>query len=450
MSFLKESRPSLRVNPTNRYAKDLPVLQSTSRKLTCVFILASLASWGLVASSAAAAAELYADRIAAVVNGDVILVSDIEKNLNPVIRNFNNIGLNIIPPGKSPSHKEVLDELVVTRLLEQEAQRKGLKMDEAALEAAIDAIRNRNKLTKDQFALYLALNGLSYGDYRDIMKRRLTLERLIAMEVDRKVPLSEADAQRYFKENADKIEDEFKELLKKFSPPKQPEKEDKPDIPTHRKVWVGGKVRLYRITLKIPPNADNKTKKGIGEKAVRIYREAVTGADFAELAKKHSEDDLAKSGGDLGYMNYDGLVPQMQNIVQNMEKGRVSPPVGSAGALFIFYLADATGRQEKQTPIPEEERKHLLKQWEEAQRQRGDRPDRNGQAPAGPEEPSETSTGTKETPTKNLGILNPDEEKRYRKVRHKVYAVLRMEKRLARQKEWIDELKKNSIIETKL
>ncbi len=449
MSFSKKSRPSLFFNQMDPHAENLPVLQSAPWKLTCVFVLASLAAWGIIAPPASAA-ELYSDRIAAIVNGDVILVSDIAKNKNPLIRDFNNLGLNIVPPGKWPSDKEILDELVVARLLEQEAQRKGLKTDDSALEAVITSIRKRKNLTKDQLTLYLAVNGLNYGDYRDIMKRRLTLERLIAMEVDRKVPLSEADAQRYFKENADKIEDQFKELVKKFSAPKPPEKEDKPDVPTHRKVWVGGKVRVYRITLKIPPNADNKTKKGIGEKAVRIYREAVTGADFAELAKKYSEDDLAKSGGDLGYMNYDGLVPQMQTIVQSLEKGRVSPPVGSAGALFIFYLADAKGRQEKQIPISEEERKHMLKQWEEGQRKRGDQPDRDGQAPGDPEAPSESAAATKETPTKNLGILNPDEEKRYRKVRNKVYAVLRTEKRFARQKEWIDELKKNSIIETKL
>ena len=68
--------------------------------------------------------ELYSDRITAVVNGKVILESDIKFYKQPVVRSFTNLGLNIVPRGKDPTDREILDELIVYQLLLQEAQKK--------------------------------------------------------------------------------------------------------------------------------------------------------------------------------------------------------------------------------------------------------------------------------------------------------------------------------------
>ena len=51
---------------------------------------------------------------------------------------------------------------------------------------------------------------------------------------------------------------------------------------------------------------------------------------------------------------------------------------------------------------------------------------------------------------KDLGILSPEETKEYKEVREKVYVILRNRKTEARMKDWIQELKKNAIIEVKL
>ena len=101
------------------------------------------------------------------------------------------------------------------------------------------------------------------------------------------------------------------------------------------------------------------------EKARQIYREAMTGADFAKLAKKHSQDSLASKGGDLGVMDYKDMVPAMQKVVQRLKPSDVSPPLGTQDSLVMFYLVDGKGRKLQKVPIPKKLRKQLEKRWQE-------------------------------------------------------------------------------------
>jgi parvulin-like peptidyl-prolyl isomerase len=86
-------------------------------------------------------AATYSDRIAAIVNSDVILESDVKKQKQPLIRNLINLPLGIVPPGKWPTEREILDELVVIHLLEQEATKKGISLDDKAVDASIESIK---------------------------------------------------------------------------------------------------------------------------------------------------------------------------------------------------------------------------------------------------------------------------------------------------------------------
>ncbi len=405
-------------------------------------------------ASSAYGAEVYSDRIAAVVNGDVILESDIKKHKQPFMRNLTNLPLGVIPPGKWPTEREILDELVVIHLLEQEAAKKGVKVEDKGVDASVEGIKKRNNLTQDQFVLLLAANGLNYAEYRKIMKRQLTLTRLIATEVTQKVPLSEEDAQLYFKKNRGNIDELYKKMLESLTPSRPPQEEVKPQIPTHEEVYVGGKLRLRQITLKMP-DKNRKSAEKMMEKARQIYREAMTGADFGNLAKKYSQDPLASKGGDLGAMDYKDMVPAMQKVVQRLKPGDVSPPMGTQDSLIMFYLVDGKGRKLQKVPIPEKIRKQLEKRWQESQAQRqapGGQPSQKG-SDVGNEEDNPEKDGPEaptSKPKKASEVLTPAEEKEYIKVRGKVADLLRNETILTRMKEYIEELKKSSIIEVKL
>ena len=148
-------------------------------------------------------------------------------------------------------------------------------------------------------------------------------------------------------------------------------------------------------------------------------------------------------------MNYKDLMPELQKVVQRMKEGDVFQPLGGKDSVLIFYLAEAKNRQMKREPIPEKYRKQLEEQLKKSQGKR--------QAPPKVNPDSDTSMAgedatldAKSSSAKKSKILTPAEEKEYRKERSKVISILRTEKIQARLKEWIEELKKSSIIEVKI
>ncbi|MGC8658207.1 MAG: peptidylprolyl isomerase [Desulfomonilaceae bacterium] len=399
-------------------------------------------------------AATYSDRIAAIVNSDVILESEVKKQKQPLIRSLMNLPLGVVPPGKWPTEREILDELVVIHLLEQEAAKKGVTLDDKAVDASIESIKKRNNLSDEQFVLFLAANGLSYADYRKLMIRQFRLTKLIESEVTRKTPISEEDAEKYYKKHSSEINEEYQKLIDEMTPARPPEQSEKPNVPTEEQIFTGGKIRLRQITLKIAGEKKPKDVAKVMETAKKIFQAAQTGEDFGKLAKKYSQDTWAKSGGDLGYMDYKDMVPQLQKMVQHMKVGDLTPPLKSGNAVLMFYLDDAKNRKEKSIPIPERTRKELEKRWKKEYEKRQteqkakaaqQREQQNVKA-----ESSQNLTDSEAKQIKKLGILSPEEAKEYAKVRNKVFSILRSELTQARMKDWIDELKRNSIIEIKL
>jgi len=411
----------------------------------------------VVAVSGTAHSASYTDRIVAVVNGDVILDSDLKKHKQPFMRGMFSLPLGIIPPGKLPTEREILDELVVVQLLEQEAAKKGISVDDQGINASIDSIRKRNNLTQDQFVGSLAATGVNYSDYRNMMKRQIKLSRLISTEVMQKIALSEEDAQLYFKQNRDKIDEQFKKLLDSQNPGKQQEEEPKMEVPTHEEVYVGGTVRLQQIMLPIPKGAKKQEVENVRKTAKIVYEEAMSGADFGKLAQKYSKDAYAKKGGDLGSMNYNDMRPELQKIVQRMKPGLVMPPLMGPEGIMILYLADAKNRTSKKVPIPEKLRKEYEKQIQQVKKQRElekkkreEAEARAGKAEEEVDDLEDAASKKKSGSKDSREVLTPEELKEYKKVRKKVISIVRTDKIQTRIKEWIDELKKNSIIEVKL
>lgn len=401
-------------------------------------------------------AEPYSDRIAAIVNSDVILESDVKKAKQPFMRSLMNLPLGIVPPGKWPTEREILDELIVIHLLEQDAAKKGVNLDEKAVDSALESIKKRNNLSQEQFTIFLAANGMSYNDYRKVMMKQFKLTKLIESEVTRKTPITDEDAQKYFKKHRDEIDEQYKKLLESMNAPVQQPEQDKPNIPTHEEVQIGGKIRLRQITLKLPSDKKSKDVNKAMETAKQIYKEAQTGGDFSQLAKKYSQDPLSKNGGDLGVMDYKDMVPALQKMVQRMKPGDITPPLTSPQAIIMFYMEDAQGRQVKSVAIPEATRKAIEKRWQEEKEKRLAQQKARNKQDAEPPDPGDqghnknAGDGSGSLSAKPSGILNAEEENEYKKVRGKVLAIMRTDQIKSRMKEWIDALKKSSIIEVKM
>ena len=96
-------------------------------------------------------------------------------------------------------------------------------------------------------------------------------------------------------------------------------------------------VRASHILLK----TEGKDEAAVKAKAEEILKEAKAGADFAELAKKNSEDDSnAQNGGDLDYFGRGRMVPEFDTAAFTMEPGQISDLVKTQFGFHIIKLTD--------------------------------------------------------------------------------------------------------------
>ena len=105
-----------------------------------------------------------------------------------------------------------------------------------------------------------------------------------------------------------------------------------------------GQVRANHILLRVD---DEDTEEEVVERAADLATQARGGADFAELAREHSDDEgTAENGGDLGLFGRGRMVPEFEAAAFEMNKGDISHPVKSA---FGYHVIQVTEKQEEIT-----------------------------------------------------------------------------------------------------
>ena len=78
------------------------------------------------------------------------------------------------------------------------------------------------------------------------------------------------------------------------------------------------------------------------ERLQRLRERIVQGADFAELARQHSEDASASRGGDLGWVAPGDTVPEFERVMNELKPNEISPPVQTP---FGWHLVQVVERR---------------------------------------------------------------------------------------------------------
>ena len=253
-------------------------------------------------------AELV-DRIVAVVNNDIILLSDLNQAMAT-------IGATLNAQGYSQSQKDqilkeqrgkILEQLIYDKLTDQQVQQYNIKIGDHEVDATIERIRNLNRMTNDDLRRRLESEGVPYEEYRKQIKEKMLQARLVNREVKSKIVITDEDIQAYY--NAHK--DEY---------------------------GVNTRYELRHILIKIPPPADADAKKDALGRINHIYDMLHKGESFEKLAREYSEAPSAERNGSLGVFDMTILSDQIKQALSGLEAKQFTKVVDTEQGYQIFYI----------------------------------------------------------------------------------------------------------------
>jgi hypothetical protein len=113
----------------------------------------------------------------------------------------------------------------------------------------------------------------------------------------------------------------------------------------------GPQVRARHILLKVAADAAPAARQAVRARAEQLQVQAAGGADFAALARQHSEDTSKEQGGDLGFFGRGQMVPTFEQAAFALQPGQVSKVVESPFGYHVIKV-----EERKTQPLPAEQR----------------------------------------------------------------------------------------------
>jgi peptidyl-prolyl cis-trans isomerase SurA len=258
--------------------------------------------------NSASAQNIPLDRIAAVVNSDVVMLSEVQNTARRLKKANPNMDNRVLL-------KEALDQLIMTRLQLQKAKESGIKIDDTIVNEAVQSIAKQNKLNLEQFRVALAKEGMDYKTFRENIREKLSLDALRKRQQGRRDMITEQEVD-------DLIKSESHTLAKNVQ------------------------YQLQDILVEAPNGSSVAQFNAAYNKANQLRQKLLSKQQFlaSPLLKKYQA-----SGKDLGWQTINTLSPAYVRTLSLMQVGEISPLVRDPKGLHIFKLVDKKGGQRQVT-----------------------------------------------------------------------------------------------------
>ena len=276
-----------------------------------------LAGFGAFLLAAGAYAQTQPDskavlveEIVARVNNQIITLSDYEKAAQglaeEVRQDCQNCTQDQLQAQMKERQKNLLRDMIDQQLLIERAKDMGIDV-ETDLVKRLDEVRKENGLaTMDDLEKAVEKQGIVWEDYKQQMKNGLLTQKVIQQEVGGRMDIGPDEIKKYY--DAHKQD---------FNSPEQ--------------------VDLSEIFL----NTDGKTPEEVAAvktKADDLHKQLVNGADFAQLAIRHSEGSTAQDGGELGAFQRGQLAPQLEAVVFKLDKNAITDVIQTKTGFEILKV----------------------------------------------------------------------------------------------------------------
>jgi peptidyl-prolyl cis-trans isomerase SurA len=269
--------------------------------------------------------EAVVDRVVAVVNQEIITLSEVEKWINPLKEEIVTEDRLEKQERTKALCRQVLEKLIEEKLIDQEVKKSGIKIPSKDVEAVLEDIKRRNAATEEDLEKALAVEGLTLETYKKQIEKTLQRQKLIHWSVKVETKVGEKELKEFYHEN----------------------------IGRYR---TNETYRPSHVLFVIPKEARPEEIREIRKKCQKVLEKIKEGADFGEMALLYSEDASSKNRGDLGYVRKGELLAAFEREALRLKVGEVSGIVRTQFGFHIIKLLDRKG----QDPLPFEEVKEKV------------------------------------------------------------------------------------------
>jgi len=274
------------------------VNQNKNELLKCAYLL--LLTFLI---SAPLNAKEVIDRVVAIVNDDLITLSELKE-----------ASLSLDPTSNQPiDERTLLNQMVESKLFEQEAEKRGITVTDEELDASIAEVRSRYGLSEDQMEEVLKKQNLTPESFREQWRVQTLGNKLLESQLRNKIVVTDAEVKEYYEKNYGNID---------YSSPVAVSSEEEVEI-------------AHILISPETPNAEDK--------ALEVAELAKSGKDFSELAREYSDDtSTSNKGGNLGTFKKGDLIQPLEGAVESTPEGEVAGPVESPSGYHIIKVLNRT------------------------------------------------------------------------------------------------------------
>ncbi len=250
------------------------------------------------------------DRIVAIVNEDIITLSELKEILKPYEEKI----FSLEYPEEQEKkllfkvREEKLNLMIEQRLADQEIKKMDITVGEAEIDGTIERIKKANFLTDETMREALAREGSSYEKLREQIKEQILRTRLVHYKIKSKIVITEEDMKAYYDKKSD---------------------------------TYGGAINYYLKNIYMSvSSSDIEAKKKTLRKMKKVLKELKKGRPFEDAAREYSESPYAHKGGDLGRFELKELAPQIRKAVQDLKPGEHTQVIDTEQGYQIFLVKD--------------------------------------------------------------------------------------------------------------
>jgi peptidyl-prolyl cis-trans isomerase SurA len=284
---------------------------------------------------AADANSRYVDGIVAVVNDEVITVSQVLRQTMPRERVMvRHMSMDDYRAKVNQLREETLEFLINNELMAAEFEDRGYTLPAEFISEQLDSVVARE--TSGDWELFrsqLQDEGISLQEFEDKLERRLSADALFDEEVRRKVSVNEKEIKTYYRSHHDE-----------FSRPQS--------------------VNLQLLKI----SSTDRDEQALRHRLQEVVDALKEGASFEQVAQQFSDDPTAENGGDLGWKAVDELNERFKQVAYSMEIDKISPPILLKDGIYLLKINERKDKELQPFSVVRDEIERKLREDKQQER----------------------------------------------------------------------------------